>query len=136
MIPYFDLEYYADMSPSSQQKFSYTSNGSAYTFKNINNATHNIISGIGFDFISNNGFNLMTKYTRDQAKGNKNDNFVVALDYKHSQRSSYSMSLQDSFAKIEHNKELDNIQINLDSHYELFKNDPNYGLYITISNIK
>ena len=136
LIPYFDFEYYADMSPSSQQKFSYTSNGSAYTFKNINNATHNIISGIGFDFISNNGFNLMTKYTRDQAKGNKNDNFVVALDYKNSQRSSYSMSLQDSFAKIEHNKELDNIQINLDSHYELFKNDPDYGLYITISNIK
>jgi len=136
LVPYFDFEYYADMSPSSQQKFSYTSNGSAYTFKNINNATHNIISGIGFDFISNNGFNLMTKYTRDQAKGNKNDNFVVALDYKHSQRSSYSMSLQDSFAKIEHNKELDNIQINLDSHYELFKNDPDYGLYITISNIK
>ena len=136
LIPYFDFEYYADMSPSSQQKFSYTSNGSAYTLKNINNATHNIISGIGFDFISNNGFNLMTKYTRDQAKGNKNDNFVVALDYKHSQRSSYSMSLQDSFAKIEHNKELDNIQINLDSHYELFKNDPDYGLYITISNIK
>ena len=136
LIPYFDFEYYADMSPSSQQKFSYTSNGSAYTFKNINNATHNIISGIGFDFISNNGFNLMTKYTRDQAKGNKNDNFVVALDYKNSQRSSYSMSLQDSFAKIEHHKELDNIQINLDSHYELFKNDPDYGLYITISNIK
>ena len=136
LIPYFDFEYYADMSPSSQQKFSYTSNGSAYTFKNINNATHNIISGIGFDFISNNGFNLMTKYTRDQAKGNKNDNFVVALDYKNSQRSFYSMSLKNSFAKIEHNKELDKIQINLDSHYELFKNDPDYGLYITISNIK
>ena len=78
----------------------------------------------------------MTKYTRDQAKGNKNDNFVVALDYKNSQRSFYSMSLKNSFAKIEHNKELDKIQINLDSHYELFKNDPDYGLYITISNIK
>ena len=136
LIPYFDFEYYADMSPSSQQKFSYTSNGSAYTFKNINNATHNIISGIGFDLISNNGLTLMTKYTRDQARGNKKDNFVVALDYKNSQRSSYSMSLQDSFAKIEHHKELDNIKINLDSHYELFKNDPDYGLYITISNIK
>ena len=94
------------------------------------------MSGIGFDLISNNGLTLMTKYTRDQARGNKNDNFVVALDYKNSQRSSYSMSLQDSFAKIEHLKELDNIKINLDSHYELFKNDPDYGLYITISNIK
>ena len=45
LIPYFDFEYYADMSPSSQQKFSYESDGSAYTFKNINNATHNIIGG-------------------------------------------------------------------------------------------
>ncbi len=135
LIPYFDFEYYADMSPSSQQKFSYESNGSAYTFKNINNATHNIIGGIGFDLISNNGLTLMTKYTRDQAKDSKNDNFVIALDYKNSQKSFYSMSFQDSLAKLSHNKELDNFQINLDSHYELFNKDPDYGLFIKLSNI-
>ena len=135
LIPYFDFEYYADMSPSSQQKFSYESNGSAYTFKNINNATHNIIGGIGFDLISNNGLTLMTKYTRDQAKDSKNDNFVIALDYKNSQRSFYSMSFQNSLAKLSHNKELDNFQINLDSHYELFNKDPDYGLFIKLSNI-
>ncbi len=135
LIPYFDFEYYADMSPSSQQKFSYESNGSAYTLKNINNATHNIIGGIGFDLISNNGLTLMTKYTRDQAKDNKNDNFVIALDYKNSQRSFYSMSFQDSLAKLSHNKELDNFQINLDSHYELFNKYPDYGLFIKLSNI-
>ena len=136
LIPYFDFEYYADMSPSSQQKFSYESDGGAYTFRNINNSTHNIIGGIGFDLISNNGLTLMTKYTRDQAKDAKNDNFVIALDYKNSQKSFYAMSLQDSFAKISHNKELDSFKINLDSHYELFKNDPDYGMNITISNIK
>ena len=135
LIPYFDFEYYTDMSPSSQQKFSYESNGSAYTFKNINNATHNIISGIGFDLISNNGLTLMTKYTRDQAKDSKNDNFVIALDYKNSQKSFYSMSFQDSSAKLSHNKELDNFQINLDSHYELLNKDPDYGLFIKLSNI-
>ncbi len=134
LIPYFDFEYYADMSPSSQQKFSYESDGSAYTFKNINNATHNIIGGIGFDLISNNGLTLMTKYTRDQAKDSKNDNFVIALDYKNSQRSLYSMTFQDSLAKLSHNKELDNFQINLDSHYELFNKDPDYGLFIKLSN--
>ena len=134
LIPYFDFEYYADMSPSSQQKFSYESNGSAYTFKNINNATHNIIGGIGFDLISNNGLTLMTKYTRDQAKDSKNDNFVIALDYKNSQKSFYSMTFQDSLAKLSHNKELDNFQINLDSHYELFNKDPDYGLFIKLSN--
>jgi len=134
LIPYFDFEYYADMSPSSQQKFSYESDGSAYTFKNINNATHNIIGGIGFDLISNNGLTLMTKYTRDQAKDSKNDNFVIALDYKNSQRSLYSMTFQDSLAKLSHNKELDNFQINLDGHYELFNKHPAYGLFIKLSN--
>ena len=135
LIPYFDFEYYADMSPSSQQKFSYESDGSAYTFKNINNATHNIIGGIGFDLISNNGLTLMTKYTRDQAKDSKNDNFVIALDYKNSRRSLYSMTFQDSLAKLSHNKELDNFQINLDSHYELFDKDPDYGLFIKLLSV-
>ena len=45
------------------------------------------MSGIGFDFISENGLTLMTKYTRDQSKDNKNDSFFIALDYKNSQRS-------------------------------------------------
>ena len=135
LIPYFDFEYYADMSPSSQQKFSYESDGSAYTFKNINNATHNIIGGIGFDLISNKGLTLMTKYTRDQAKDSKNDNFVIALDYKNSQKSFYSMSFKDSLAKLSHNKELDNFQINLDSHYELFNKDPDYGLFIKLLSV-
>ena len=37
----------------------------------------------------------MTKYTRDQSQNNKNDSFVIALDYRGSQRSAYAMSFQD-----------------------------------------
>ena len=134
-IPYFDFEYFADMSPSSQQKFSYTSNGESFTLKNINNATHNIMGAIGFDFISENGLTLMTKYTRDQSQGNKNDSFNIALDYRGSQRSSYAMSIQDTSAMFSHNKELDNFKIDLDSHYDFFKDDPDYGVYLKISNV-
>ena len=135
-VPYFDFEYYADMSPSSQQKFSYVSNGESFTLKNINNSTHNIISAIGFDFVSENGLTLMTKYTRDQSKNSKNDSFNIALDYRGSQRSSYAMSIQDTSAKLSHNKELDNFKINIDSHYDLFKDVPDYGVYLKISNLK
>ena len=134
-IPYFDFEYFADMSPSSEQKFSYTSNGESFTLKNINNATHNIIGAIGFDFISENGLTLMTKYTRDQSQGNKNDSFNIALDYRGSQRSSYAMSIQDTSAMFSHNKELDNFKIDLDSHYNFLEDDPDYGVYLKISNI-
>ena len=135
IIPFFDFEYYADMSPSSKQKFSYTSDGSSYILEDINNSTHNLNSSIGFDFISNNGITLMTKYTRDQAKHNKNDNFIVAFDYKNSSRSLYSMSIQDTSAKLSHDRELNNFNINIDSHYDLFKKDPDYGLFVKISNI-
>ena len=135
IIPFFDFEYYADMSPSSKQKFSYTSDGSSYILEDINNSTHNLNSSIGFDFISNNGLTLMTKYTRDQAKHNKNDNFIIAFDYKNSSRSLYSMSIQDTSAKLSHDRELNNFNINIDSHYDLFKKDPDYGLFVKISNI-
>ena len=134
-IPYFDFEYYADMSPSSQQKFSYTSSGESFTLRDINNSTHNIMGGIGFDFISENGLTLMTKYTRDQSKNNKNDNFIIALDYRGSQRSSYAMSIEDTSAKLSHNKELNGFKINIDSHYDLFNDEPDYGIYLKISNV-
>ena len=134
-IPYFDFEYYADMSPSSQQKFSYVSSGESFTLRNINNSTHNMIGGIGFDFISENGLTLMTKYTRDQSKNNKNDNFIIALDYRGSQRSSYAMSIEDTSAKLSHNKELNGFKINIDSHYDLFGDEPDYGVYLKISNV-
>ena len=68
----------------------------------------------------------MTKYTRDQAKHNKNDNFIIAFDYKNSSRSLYSMSIQDTSAKLSHDRELNNFNINIDSHYDLFKKDPDY----------
>jgi len=135
-IPYFDFEYYADMSPATRQKFSYISNGENFLLKNITNSTHNFMSGIGFDFISENGLTLMTKYTRDQSNDSKNDNFVIALDYKNSQRSSYAMSIEDTSAMLSHNKELNNFKINIDSHYDFFNDDPEYGLYVEISNIK
>ena len=135
-IPYFDFEYYADMSPASNQTFSYISNGEEFTLKGIENSTHNFIGGIGFDFVSETGLTLMTKYTRDQAQNSKNDSFNIALDYRGSQRSSYAMSIQDTSAKFSHDKELDNFKVNIDSHYDFLKDDPDYGIYLKISNIK
>ena len=135
-VPFFDFEYYADMSPSSQQTFSYASNGTEYTLKNINNSTHNMISSMGFDLISENGLSLMSKFTRDQSKSTKNDSFIIALDYKNSQRSFYTLSIQDFNAKLSHNSEVNGFKINLDSHYNFFKSDPDYGVFINFSNIK
>ncbi len=134
-IPYFDFEYYADMSPASEQTFSYISNGEEFTLKGIENSTHNFIGSIGFDFVSQNGLTFMTKFTRDQTKNSKNDSFNIALDYRGSQSSSYAMSIQDTSAKLSHNKELNNFKVNIDSHYDFLKDDPDYGIYLKVSNI-
>jgi hypothetical protein len=45
------------------------------------------------------------------------------------------MSIQDTSAKLSHNKELDDFKINIDSHYDLFQDDPDYGIYLKISNV-
>ena len=69
------------MSPSSQQKFSYTSSGQSYTLKNINNSTHNIHSGVGFDLYLDTGFLMVTKYQRNQAIGSGHtDNYIIGID--------------------------------------------------------
>ena len=49
--------------------------------------------------------------------------------------SSYAMSIQDTSAKLSHNKDLDNLKINIDSHYDFFKDNPDYGIYLKISNV-
>ena len=134
-IPYFDFEYYADIGPSSKQSFSYASNGENFTLKNINNSTHNFISGIGFDYLSGNGLTLMTKYTRDQAQHSKNDNFIIALDFKNSERALYTMSLNDASAEFSHNRKFKGFNLDVDTHYDFFEDDPEYGLYIQVSNI-
>ena len=100
-----------------------------------NNSVHNFRSGVGFDFATEYGLNLMSKYTRDQSQnGMQNDSFIVALDYRISQRSSYSMSIQDTSAKLSHNSELNGLYFDLDSKYDFFSEKPQYGIYLKVSN--
>ena len=45
------------------------------------------------------------------------------------------MSIDDTSAKLTHNKELNDFKINIDSHYDLFNDEPDYGIYLKISNV-
>ena len=67
-VPYLNLNYTADISPSSSQKFTHISTGENFELENINNTTHNFHGGIGLDLITDKGLNLMTKYTMDHSK--------------------------------------------------------------------
>ena len=74
-------------------------------------------------------------YVRGRNYDSKNDNFVIALDYKNSQRSSYAMSIEDTSAELSHNRKFKSFNLDVDSHYDFFKDDPDYGIYIQISNL-
>ena len=76
----------------------------------------------------------MTKYTRDLGESFKHDSFIVALDYRVSGKFSYAMSMQDNSAKLSHTREVNGLNINLDSHYDFFQDDPEYGVYLKINN--
>ena len=131
MIPFFDFEYSADMSPSTKQKLSYVSNNESFTFRNINNATQNVHLGIGLDILSDDGSSLMTKYSRNQAQhGGYEDSFIISFDYSASETSSYNFSLQDTSTEFAYKKELQGLNIDVTSNFDFFKDEPDYGLYL------
>ena len=132
-LPYFDFNYSADMSPSTKQKFSYASSGDKYTLDNINNETHSIHTGIGFDLITDSGFNLMTKYTRDQTKGGSyNDSYVIAGDYRASYNSSYALSIHETSTEISFKSKHNNLNFDVTSNLDLFAGDPEYDIYLKL----
>ncbi len=136
-LPYFDFNYSADMSPSTKQKFSYSSSGDKYTLDNINNATHSVHTGIGFDLITDSGFNLMTKYTRDQTtEDSYNDNFVIAADYRASHNSSYALSVHETSTEISYKSKRDNLNFDVTSNLDFFAKDPEYGIYLKVYTVK
>ena len=136
-LPFFDFNYSADMSPSTKQKFSYASSGDKYTLDNINNDTHSIHAGIGFDLITDSGFNLMTKYTRDQSKGGGyNDNFLIAGDYRSSHNSSYVLSVHETSTEISYKSNYNTLNIDVSGNLDLFAEDSEYGIFLKIYTIK
>ena len=136
-LPYFDFNYSADMSPSTKQKFSYSSSGDKYTLDNINNATHSVHTGIGFDLITDSGFNLMTKYTRDQTtEDSYNDNFVIAGDYRASYNSTYALSVHETSTEIAYKSKHNNLNVDVTSNLDFFADDPEYGIYLKVYSLK
>ena len=45
------------------------------------------------------------------------------------------MSLNDASAEFSHNRKFKGFNLDVDTHYDFFEDDPEYGLYIQVSNI-
>ena len=136
--PNIQLEYNADISPSSNQEFEYTSNGTSYILENINSSTHNYRGSFGFDLITDNGLSLMTSYERNQSKGNgHSDNIYFGGSYISKRNETYAFSLDGSETfntKLDYKRDLNGIGIKVSSNYSLMSEIPDYGATIEVSN--
>ena len=136
--PNIQLEYNADISPSSKQEFEYASNGTSYILENINSSTHNYRGSFGFDLITDNGFSLMTSYERNQSKGNgHSDNIYFGGSYILKRNETYAFSLDGSETfntKLDYKRDLNGIGIKVSSNYSLMSEIPDYGATIEVSN--
>ena len=136
LIPYLNLDYTADVSPSSSQKFTHIYSGENFVLENINNTTHNFHGGIGFDLITDKGLNLMTKYTMDHSEDGSKKNFVISADYRASYNSSYALSLHETSTEIAYKSKHDNLNFDVTSNFDFFADDPEYGIYLKVYTLK
>jgi len=134
--PYFEFDYFADMSPSSEQKISYISDSSStYTLTRINSSTHNFKSKLGFDYLTNEGWNITSNYQRTQSKGGGySDGLFFGASYKSRRDTEYAMSLNENKAVLDYKKNVNGFDISVGSNYTLMSIIPDYGAHIEISN--
>ena len=136
--PNIQLEYNADISPSSKQEFEYASNGTSFILENINSSTHNYRGNFGFDIILNNGLSLITSYERNQSKDNgHSDAIYFAGSYVLNKDELYTFSLDGSETlntKLDYKRNMNGFDIKISSNYTFRSIIPDYGTTLKISN--
>ena len=133
--PFFEYDYFLDISPSSEQKISYISDtGSTYTLANINSSTHNFKSKLGFDYITNTGWDITSSYQRTQSRENGySDALYFGANYISRKNFEYAMSLDNNNNVIlDYKKNINGFDINFGSNYSLMSKIPDYGANIEI----
>ena len=134
--PFIEMDYYADISPSSEQKISYKNDStSTYKLVNIKGSTHNFKGKLGFDFITHTGWTFTSSYQRIQNKGNGySDGLYLEVNYLPSKDTEYSMSLDNDKAFLDYKKNINGLDFKLSSNYSLVSEIPDYGANLQISN--
>jgi len=135
--PNIQLEYNADISPSSRQVFEYNSNGENYVIENINNSTHNFKGSLGFDLITDSGLLITSNYERSQNKGvGHTDAFYFAGSLSSRKDEKYTFGIYgiDTFnTKLDYKRSLNGFDIIFSSNYKLMSHIPEYGANIELS---
>ena len=134
--PNAHLEYNADISSSSESKFSYAADSSkSYILSNVNDTDYNIRMNLGMDLIKNNGWSFKSNYERNQSDSGYNDTLYIGATYISSNDSEYALSLDGEKTFVNYTKNINGFDIEFNSNYSLFREIPDYGANIKVSTI-
>ena len=134
--PFLEMDYYADISPSSEQKISYKNDTNAtYKLLDIKGSTHNLKGKLGFDYMTDTGWTFTSSYQRIQNKGNGySDGLYLEVNYLPSKDIEYAMSLDNDKASLDYKKNINGLDFTIGSNYSLVSEMPDYGVNVQISN--
>ena len=134
--PNAHLEYNADISPSSNSKYSYAAEpNKTYVLSNVNDSNYNVRMNVGMDLIKNNGWSIKSNYERNQSDSGYNDTLYIGATYISANDSEYALSLDGEKTFLNYTKNINGFDIKLDSNYSLFREIPDYGANIKVSTI-
>ena len=134
--PNAHLEYNADISSSSESKFSYAADSSeSYVLSNVNDSNYNIRMNLGMDLIKNNGWSFKSNYERNQNEIGHNDTLYIGGTYISANDSEYALSLDGEKTFINYTKNINGFDLEFNSNYSLFREVPDYGANVKISTI-
>ena len=102
---------------------------------NINSSTHNFKSKLGFDYITNTGWDITSSYQRTQSKENGySDALYFGANYISRRNTEYAMSLDNNKAIFDYKRNINGFDITFGSNYSLMSKIPDYGARLEISN--
>ena len=102
---------------------------------NINSSTHNFKSKLGFDYITDAGWDITASYQRTQSKeSGYSDALYFGANYISRRNTEYAMSLDNNNAILDYKRNINSFDITVGSNYNLMSTTPDYGVNIEISN--
>ena len=101
----------------------------------INSSTHNLKSKLGFDYITDTGWDITASYQRTQSKeSGYNDVLYLGANYISRRNTEYAISLDNDKAFLDYKRNINGFDIKFGSNYSLMSEISEYAANLEISN--
>ena len=101
---------------------------------NINSSTHNFKSKLGFDYITNTGWDITSSYQRTQSKENGySDALYFGANFTSRRNTEYAMSLDNNKAFLDYKRNINGFDITFGSNYSLMSAILDYDAILKVS---